>query len=279
MATATMNLLSEILIFISINEPADAESVLAVGAIDSANWQTGPQEDYSSQGPTNAWAGSSARIKPDIMGPDGVSTFTYGDLSFFGTSAATPHVSGLAALTLSKYPDMTPDELQEFLESNAINMGAAGKDNIYGWGRLKANTSLPDNNNSGSVGSTGSGGGDSGGGGGCFIATAAYGSLLEPHVVLLCRFRDRFLLTNSAGKQFVAFYYRNSPPIADFIAKHEFLRIITLILLIPFFILSWMALNFGLTAALLFFMLLFAVIMKISIAVYKFYYGYFTHGR
>lgn len=49
-------------------------------------------------------------------------------------------------------------------------------------------------------------GGGGGGGGGCFIATAAYGSLLEPHVRILCKFRDRYLLTNGPGKTFVKYY-------------------------------------------------------------------------
>ncbi len=49
-------------------------------------------------------------------------------------------------------------------------------------------------------------GGVGGGGGGCFIATAAYGSLLEPHVRILCKFRDRYLLTNGPGKTFVKYY-------------------------------------------------------------------------
>ena len=120
----------------SIVEPADTQSVLAVGAINYSNWATGPQEDFSSQGPTNAWAGSSARVKPDICGPDGVSGYTYGDSSFLGTSAATPHVAGAAALILSMHPHFGPDELQSTIESNAIDMGAGGKDNSYGWGRL-----------------------------------------------------------------------------------------------------------------------------------------------
>jgi hypothetical protein len=120
----------------SISEPADAESVMAAGAIDYTKWQTGPQEEYSSQGPTNAWNGKSARIKPDIMGPDFVTTYTYGDMSFPGTSAAAPHVAGMAALILSTNLNMTPAEIQDTLEASSVDMGTSGKDNLYGYGRL-----------------------------------------------------------------------------------------------------------------------------------------------
>lgn len=58
----------------------------------------------------------------------------------------------------------------------------------------------------------------------CYIATAAYGSYLDPHVQVLRDFRDTYLLSNPAGKIFVKMYYRLSPPVADFISKHESLR-------------------------------------------------------
>ena len=67
----------------------------------------------------------------------------------------------------------------------------------------------------------------------CFIATAAYGSWLDPHVLSLRQFRDDYLLTNAAGIWFVEFYYQNSPPIADYIRERESLKLIVRALLTP----------------------------------------------
>jgi hypothetical protein len=59
---------------------------------------------------------------------------------------------------------------------------------------------------------------------GCFIATAAYGTPTAEQIDVLREFRDVVLLKSTVGSQFVALYYRLSPPIADFIARSDFLR-------------------------------------------------------
>lgn len=92
----------------------------------------------------------------------------------------------------------------------------------------------------------------SGGGGGCFIATAAYGSHMANQVNILKDFRDQVLLPHSIGKGFVKFYYKFSPPIADFIAKHNNLRAMIRVSLLPFIGISWVALKIGLTPTLVF---------------------------
>jgi hypothetical protein len=80
------------------------------------------------------------------------------------------------------------------------------------------------------VGVSSSGGG---GGGGCFIATAAYGSYMHDDVMVLREFRDKYLMTKSYGKAFVKSYYKYSPPIADYIAEHGSLRVVSRMALTP----------------------------------------------
>lgn len=117
----------------SLMSPADAAGVMAVAAIDYSHWATGPQENFSSQGPT-----TDGRMKPEISGPDGVSSYIYG--TFFGTSASSPHVAGAAALILSNNPAFTVTELWNILTSSAIDLGTSGQDPIFGYGRLNLST-------------------------------------------------------------------------------------------------------------------------------------------
>jgi len=105
-------------------------------------------------------------------------------------------------------------------------------------------------------------GGDSGGGGGCFIATAAYGSPLHPHLDILRDFRDKYLMPNGFGRKLVELYYRYSPSIANFIAKHKLLKVAVRINLLPMIAFSFLIVNFSLaaTAIVLIFMLVFPIL-------------------
>jgi type VII secretion-associated serine protease mycosin len=55
-----------------------------------------------------------------------------------GTSMATPHVVGLAALVWSRHPHWTNDQVEWAIESTAHDLGDDGRDDVFGWGRIDA---------------------------------------------------------------------------------------------------------------------------------------------
>ena len=75
--------------------------------------------------------------------------------------------------------------------------------------------------------------GDSQGGGFCFVATATYGDPDAPELHILRTWRDKHLLPTSTGRALVRFYYAVSPPVAQAIEDHPWLRIPSRILLAP----------------------------------------------
>ena len=123
----------------SLGIPSDARGALSVGAIHHYQWDLGTVASYSSRGPT-----ADGRIKPDLVAPSGVTTASYGaDRLFGGTSAATPHVSGAAALLKSANPSLSRDDLWQALVDATVDVGAPGKDDSTGYGKLVLSVSAP----------------------------------------------------------------------------------------------------------------------------------------
>ena len=108
----------------SVGSPADSPhlGVLGVGA----GSPTG-LHNYSSRGPT-----PDSRIKPDIIGAAGHGTATRP--SFFGTSAAAPHVGGLAALVAQQNPNFTPTQTTSYLKTHAAPRGTPVPNSEWGHG-------------------------------------------------------------------------------------------------------------------------------------------------
>ena len=117
----------------SIGSPAESANpgLLAVGA---ADWRdTSTIEWFSSQGPT-----PDGRVKPDIVGADRGRTVAYRTASnpngnFFGTSQSSPHVAGLAALVMQRFPDYSPAQVANYLKNNAAARGGV-PNNTWGYG-------------------------------------------------------------------------------------------------------------------------------------------------
>lgn len=132
-----------------VSSPAILENVIAVGSVRfdktlSFFSNFGPEIDVVAPG-----GDMSVDQNGDGLG-DGVfqETFTAGgllkrDIKFgyfglIGTSQASPHVAGVAALLLAKDPLLTPDEVRDILRSTATDLGCPGRDNTYGYGLVNA---------------------------------------------------------------------------------------------------------------------------------------------
>jgi serine protease len=82
---------------------------------------------------------------------------TSGYEAWDGTSMAAPHVSGVAALVWSAYPELTNAQIRSALTGTALDLGAAGRDNSYGYGLVQAKSALDS-----LAGGSGGGGGGTG---------------------------------------------------------------------------------------------------------------------
>ena len=110
----------------SIGNPAESRNagMLAAGAARFSNTNT--IEGFSSRGPT-----TDNRTKPDIVGADGGTSSIRG--TWFGTSQASPHVAGLAALVKQRFPGYTPQQIAAYLKNNAQGRDTV-PNNTWGYG-------------------------------------------------------------------------------------------------------------------------------------------------
>ena len=111
----------------SITNPAESANpgMLAVGAAPWYNVNT--IELFSSRGPT-----PDGRVKPDIAGMDCGATAL--SPRFCGTSQASPHVAGMAALVRQRFASYTPAEVADYLEGNAEQRETPDPNNTWGHG-------------------------------------------------------------------------------------------------------------------------------------------------
>ncbi len=125
--------------------PASYEHVLAVAA-------TGDLDEHARY--------SSAGSYVDVAAPGGnpssssdsnnnhwiMSTYWRGSgysyAQVAGTSQAAPHVAGLAALIRGMNPALTPDQVQAIIQNTAVDIGTAGRDDFFGYGRINMQAAL-----------------------------------------------------------------------------------------------------------------------------------------
>ena len=114
----------------SLSYPASYSSVMSVAAVDSSR----NRADYSQY---------NSQVEIAAPGSSVYSTYknnSYSTLS--GTSMATPHVTGVAALVWSQFPSCTPARIRTALTATAQDRGTAGRDVYYGFGIVRAQNAV-----------------------------------------------------------------------------------------------------------------------------------------
>ncbi len=121
----------------SIDYPCAFDHVICVGATDNIDRRASFSNanayiDISAPGVDTA-----STLPPFVCGGS-PSCYGLGN----GTSMAAPHVAGIAALILSTWPAYAPDQIESALESTAVDLGPAGRDDLFGHGRVNAAASV-----------------------------------------------------------------------------------------------------------------------------------------
>ena len=130
----------------SLSYPASYDAVVSVAAVDSGK-NRASYSQYNSQ--------------VEISGPGSSVYSTYPSSSYAtlsGTSMATPHVAGAAALVWSFHPQCSASQIRSALNATAEDRGSSGRDNYYGYGIVRVSEANSYLNNNGCSGSGGGGG-------------------------------------------------------------------------------------------------------------------------
>ncbi len=123
----------------TVTIPGACPEAISVGSVDRSDRLM----YFSGVGPAQ-WA-SATFAKPDVVAPglDILSASNWGGLSKqTGTSMSAPHATGVVVLLLQRFPDATVDDIKKALNSGAKDLGTAGFDPDFGWGRLDVLTAL-----------------------------------------------------------------------------------------------------------------------------------------
>lgn len=148
----------------ALGSPACASQVIAVGATYDSNFPNCESSSTSFTWCLNSFCTSTCTDNPvvqdarvcfsnrnanlDVTAPgseiwSAASTGGTTSISkYSGTSQASPHVAGLAALLVGEDPSLTPAEVRTLIQDGAVDLGAAGFDNNFGWGRINVVNSL-----------------------------------------------------------------------------------------------------------------------------------------
>jgi len=127
----------------TIRYPAKYGEVIAVGSIDSGN----NLAESSCRGPEQELVAPGVHIFSTmptyhVTMNDPPYNLLMGSDFMSGTSMAAPHVTGAAALMWIRNPDLTRDELRGFLRNTATDLGTAGWDQLFGYGKVNAHQAV-----------------------------------------------------------------------------------------------------------------------------------------